>query len=203
MRSSFSSWRQSSPGALGEGASPERHPPGRIRTSATSPLQSWAVRRGRERMRSSAKARLPRCGNQASRAAGHVMGAEQGSRDVRSSASSAGQGALPPHAWSGRPGVDAVVTALVLAGSRRSVSASNHDRTDPSAARSVRAYGESEVRGAARAETRFHLRTAITSVVPWLVVSDSSSGCARWQLPFMAAQHGMGNAARWAWPPSA
>jgi hypothetical protein len=39
----------------------------RSRTTGTSPLQSWAVRRGRERMRSSAKARLPRCGNQASR----------------------------------------------------------------------------------------------------------------------------------------
>jgi hypothetical protein len=38
-----------------------------VRTLGTSPLQSWAVRRGRERMRSSAKARLPRCGNQASR----------------------------------------------------------------------------------------------------------------------------------------
>jgi hypothetical protein len=30
-------------------------------------MQSWAVRCGRERMRSSAKARLPRCGNQVSR----------------------------------------------------------------------------------------------------------------------------------------
>ena len=33
-------------------------------------------------------------------------------------------------------------------------------------------FGESEVRGAARAETRFHFRTGITSVVPWLVVSE-------------------------------
>jgi hypothetical protein len=33
----------------------------------TSPLQSWAVRRGRERMRSSARTRHPRCGKQASR----------------------------------------------------------------------------------------------------------------------------------------
>ena len=32
------------------------------------------------------------------------------------------------------------------------------------------AVGESEVRGAARAETR--VRTGITSVVPWLVVSE-------------------------------
>jgi hypothetical protein len=38
--------------------------------------------------------------------------------------------------------------------------------------RSVRACGESEVRGDARAETRFHFRTDITSVVPWLVVSE-------------------------------
>jgi hypothetical protein len=37
-----------------------------------------------------------------------------------------------------------------------------------------RGFGESEVRGAARAETRFHFRTGITSVVPWLVVSGSS-----------------------------
>ncbi len=37
------------------------------------------------------------------------------------------------------------------------------------------ARGESEVRGAARAETRFHFHTAITSVVPWLVVSGNSS----------------------------
>jgi hypothetical protein len=41
------------------------------------------------------------------------------------------------YAWSGSPGVDAVVTALMLAASRRSVSASSHDRTDPSATRSV------------------------------------------------------------------
>ena len=32
-----------------------------------------------------------------------------------------------------------------------------------------RATGELEVRGAARAETRFHFRTGIASVVPWLV----------------------------------
>ena len=37
------------------------------------------------------------------------------------------------------------------------------------------ARGESEVRGAARTETRFHSRTGITSVVPWLVVSESDS----------------------------
>ncbi len=35
------------------------------------------------------------------------------------------------------------------------------------------AHGESEVCGAARAETRLSLRTGITSVVPWLVVSGS------------------------------
>ena len=44
-------------------------------------------------------------------------------------------------AWSGGPGVDAVATALVLAASRRSVSALSHDRTDPSGARNVRACG--------------------------------------------------------------
>ena len=36
-----------------------------------------------------------------------------------------------------------------------------------------RGFGESEVCGAARAETRFHFRAGITSVVPWLVVSGS------------------------------
>ena len=36
------------------------------------------------------------------------------------------------------------------------------------------ARGEWEVRGDARAETRFHFRMGITSVVPWLVVSDST-----------------------------
>ena len=75
-------------------------------------------------------------------AACDVMGAEQDSRDVRSSASSAGHGTLLDHAWSGSPGVDAVVTALVLAASRCSVRAPSHDRTDPSATRSVRACGE-------------------------------------------------------------
>ena len=35
--------------------------------------------------------------------------------------------------------------------------------------------GELEVRGAARGETRFHFRTGITSVVPWLVVSESGN----------------------------
>ena len=49
------------------------------------------------------------------------------------------------HAWSGSPGVDAVVTALVLAASRCSVSAPSHDRTDPSATRSVRACGDEQV----------------------------------------------------------
>ena len=39
-------------------------------------------------------------------------------------------------------------------------------------------FGESEVRGAARAETRFPFRTGITSVVPWLVVSAGSSDVA-------------------------
>jgi hypothetical protein len=37
------------------------------------------------------------------------------------------------HASSGSPGVDAVVTALVHAASRRSVSTPSHDRTDPPA----------------------------------------------------------------------
>jgi hypothetical protein len=38
------------------------------------------------------------------------------------------------------------------------------------------AIGEWEVRGDARIETRFHFRTGITSVVPWLFVSASRSG---------------------------
>ena len=42
-------------------------------------------------------------------------------------------------AWSGSPGVDALVTALVLAAARPSVSAPNDDRTDPSAMSSMRA----------------------------------------------------------------
>ncbi|MGZ6590122.1 MAG: hypothetical protein ACXVHX_38505, partial [Solirubrobacteraceae bacterium] len=36
-------------------------------------------------------------------------------------------------------------------------------------------FGEWEVRGDARAETSFHVRRGITSVVPWLVVSASGS----------------------------
>src|SRR6516162_8617380 len=36
-------------------------------------------------------------------------------------------------------------------------------------------HGEWEVHADARAETRFHFRTSIASVVPWLVVSGSSS----------------------------
>jgi hypothetical protein len=35
-------------------------------------------------------------------------------------------------------------------------------------------FGEWEVRDDARTETRFHFRTCITSVVSWLVVSESS-----------------------------
>ena len=56
--------------------------------------------------------------------------------------------------WSGSPGVDAIVTALVLAASRRSVSAPSDDRTDPSATRSMRACGL--VQGGA-ARVRSHL----------------------------------------------
>ena len=36
----------------------------------------------------------------------------------------------------------------------------------------MRTFGEWEVRGVAVAGTRFHFRTGIASVVPWLVVSD-------------------------------
>jgi hypothetical protein len=36
-------------------------------------------------------------------------------------------------------------------------------------------HGEWEVRGDGRAKTRFHFRTRITSVVPWLVVSGTGS----------------------------
>ena len=50
-------------------------------------------------------------------------------------------GALAHDAWTGSPGVDAVATFRVLGASRRSVSAVTHDRTDPSATRSVRAHG--------------------------------------------------------------
>jgi hypothetical protein len=53
--------------------------------------------------------------------------------------------ALLVDAWSGSPCVDAVVTALVLAASRRSVSAPSHDRTDRSATRGVRACGDYQV----------------------------------------------------------
>jgi hypothetical protein len=35
-------------------------------------------------------------------------------------------------------------------------------------------FGEREVRGDARVETRFHFGRGITMVVPWLVVPDSS-----------------------------
>ena len=55
-----------------------------------------------------------------------------------------GGAALSLHAWSGSRGVDAVVTPLVLATSRPSVSAPSNDRTGPSAMASVRACGENE-----------------------------------------------------------
>jgi hypothetical protein len=48
------------------------------------------------------------------------------------------------HASSGSAGIDAVVTALVLAASRLSVSASSHARTDPPAMRHVRASGDEQ-----------------------------------------------------------
>ena len=48
---------------------------------------------------------------------------------------------------SGSPGVDAVVTALMLAASRRSVSAASNDRTDLIYEPSVRAYGRISGRG--------------------------------------------------------
>ena len=72
-----------------------------------------------------------------------------GRRGCWRSAAAASAGSIQPprrllHAWSGSSGVDAVVTALVLAASRRSVTVPSHDRTDPSATRSVRACGEKQ-----------------------------------------------------------
>jgi hypothetical protein len=56
------------------------------------------------------------------------------------------------YAWSSSPGVDAVVTALVLAASRPSVSAPSHDRTDPCGARNVRAFGDEQGANAPRVD---------------------------------------------------
>jgi hypothetical protein len=47
-------------------------------------------------------------------------------------------------AWSGSVGVDAVVTALVLAARRPSASALGDGRTDPSAMRNVRGCGDEQ-----------------------------------------------------------
>jgi hypothetical protein len=53
-------------------------------------------------------------------------------------------------------------------------------RADRRASRDLRRrggleIGEWEVRGDARPETRFHRRTGMTSVVPWLVVSEAGT----------------------------
>jgi hypothetical protein len=56
------------------------------------------------------------------------------------------------HAWSGSRGVDAVVTALVLAASGASVSAPTDDRPCSSAMSGLRACGEQRVRGHARVQ---------------------------------------------------
>lgn len=66
-------------------------------TGAAHPLVAIAVvggPAGRERMRSCAQARLPRCWNQALRPRAMSLGGEQEFRAVRSSASSAGHGTL-------------------------------------------------------------------------------------------------------------
>ena len=57
---------------------------------------------------------------------------------------SAPPSSLPLNAWSVSPGVDAVVTALVLAAPRPSVSATSNGRVEPSAMRGVRVCGEIE-----------------------------------------------------------
>ena len=67
-----------------------------------------------------------------------------GQRAIRPLRASSWVGTLLLYAWSGSPGVDAVVTALVLAASGRSVSVPSHDRTDPSATRSVPACGDEQ-----------------------------------------------------------
>jgi hypothetical protein len=67
---------------------------------------------------------------------------------------------LLPDARSGSPGVDLVVTALMLAASRRSVSVPSRDRTNPSATRTVRACGDEQVRRDARVETRIRTRAS-------------------------------------------
>ena len=58
------------------------------------------------------------------------------------------------YAWSGSRGVNAVVTALVLAAVRPSLSAPSGDRTDPSRMRSVRACGGERVAGELGEESR-------------------------------------------------
>jgi hypothetical protein len=62
---------------------------------------------------------------------------------------------LVDDAWSGSRGVDAVVTAFVLAASQPSVSAPSDDQTDPSPMRIVRACGDERVSCQRRRDTCF------------------------------------------------
>lgn len=73
------------------------------------------------------------------------------------------------HAWSGSAGVDAVVTALVLAGSRASVSDPSNGRTEPVGMRSVRGSDEKESRHAWRLRPYGELNTAYPARVTALV----------------------------------
>jgi hypothetical protein len=72
---------------------------------------------------------------------------------------------LVDDAWSGSRGVDAVVTAFVLAASQPSVSAPSDDPTDPSPMRSGRARGEYEVYGCWTPETCFGVSAELLEVV--------------------------------------
>jgi hypothetical protein len=77
---------------------------------------------GSGRMRSSVRRAFPRCGKQASRPRA-VSWERSRTLATCDRALPRGHGTLLDHAWSGSSGVDAVVTALVLAASRPSVSA--------------------------------------------------------------------------------
>src|SRR5437660_12474405 len=71
------------------------------------------------------------------------------------------------YAYSGSRGVYADATALVLAGSRPSVSAPSDDRTDPSPMRGVRACGENQGHEESQ-RLRLCLRTATQPMGSWV-----------------------------------
>jgi hypothetical protein len=124
-------------------------------------------------------------------AAMHKQLREQGFSGLRRSPRPASRCMLLLHARSGSPGVDAIVTALVLAASRRSVSAPSHDRTVPSATRSVRACGEQQVPRHARGRDPLSC-SRVHSGQAWLrdpVCPRTAAGVSGGGTQIAAAQH--------------